>query len=79
MILKNRKYYITSVKPNNPYKNQSIELFRKQGDKLIRVLNNDLELLVGKLEFTNGKRLIIKEMDGLLQYSIDWKDHTFKT
>ena len=51
-----------------------MELFRKQGDKLIKNLDNKYENLVGQLEFAIGKKLIIKDLDFLMNYRADYDD-----
>eukprot|EP00347_Sterkiella_histriomuscorum_P009604 403340572 len=68
------KFLITAVKVNNPHKYQIIELFRKQGEKLLRSLDNNFDHLINQLEFFDGKKLIIKDLDYLLNYSPDYQN-----
>lgn len=59
------KYYVTAVKIKDPYKYHLIEVFWKQGDKLLRNIGG-LQSLCRQLEFANGKTLIIKDFDKLV-------------
>ncbi|CDW87168.1 UNKNOWN [Stylonychia lemnae] len=69
----NRKFFITAVKVSNPHKYHFIELFRKQGDKLVRCLDNQIERIFGQLEFYDGKKLIFKDLEFLLNYNPDYE------
>lgn len=74
-----RKYYIVAVKIINPHKYHVVEVFKKQGDKLLRNLDNKYENLLGQLEFAVGKKLVIKDLDFILNYMPEYEDTTANT
>ncbi len=52
------------MKFSNPHEYQVIELYKKQGEKLLQHVGpNDF---IQYLEFANGKKLIIRDLDKIL-------------
>eukprot|EP00347_Sterkiella_histriomuscorum_P019998 403339487 len=61
------KFFVTVVKISNPHKFEVAEYNRFKYERVLKNLGGNLNSIIHKLEFANGKLLVIKDFDKLLQ------------